>query len=108
MISIDRAPTLTGTLRRGVLNDPCGHAFTVDGNPFPAITFTAILPDGLTLSEAGVLSGTPTKAEIFTFTVTTSNDVGAPAVLENVTVEITENTPPASGSLGSLGAIFGS
>ncbi|MDI9915815.1 hypothetical protein [Rhodococcus sp. IEGM 1379] len=34
--------------------------------------------------------------------------VGTPVVLENMTVEITDSTPPASGSLGSLGAIFGS
>ncbi|WP_279394164.1 hypothetical protein [Rhodococcus sp. ARC_M6] len=40
--------------------------------------------------------------------MTASNGVGTPAILENVTVEITDNTPPASGSLGSLGAIFGS
>jgi len=34
------------------------------------------LPDDLTLSEAGVISGTPTKAGTFNFTVTASNSAG--------------------------------
>ena len=39
-------------------------------------THTGSLPDGLTLSESGLISGTPTKAGSSTFTVTATNSIG--------------------------------
>ncbi|MGD0856529.1 MAG: ice-binding family protein [Dehalococcoidia bacterium] len=42
-------------------------------------TYTGSLPAGLTLSSAGVLSGTPTTAGSFTFTVTATDTKGSPA-----------------------------
>ncbi|WP_412778655.1 putative Ig domain-containing protein [Rhodococcus qingshengii] len=53
------------------------------------------------LSPRGALSGTPTTAGSFTFTVTASNGTGAAAVLP-VTLMIIASTPPTTGSLGSL------
>jgi len=46
-----------------------------------SLTFseTGTLPTGLTLSSAGVLSGTPTTARSYTFTVTATDAVGASA-----------------------------
>src|SRR5262249_28526528 len=45
-----------------VVNTP-GTTFqvTTTGFPTPTITFTGTLPNGLTLSSAGLLSGTPTQ-----------------------------------------------
>lgn len=109
VITIEIAPTLTGAPSAGVVGQPYRHTFTVTGQPTPVtVTLTAgTLPPGLTLSEAGVLSGTPTEAGPFTFTASADNGVGTPAALA-VTLTVTAaSEPPATGSPGSLD-IFGS
>ncbi|WFR70938.1 putative Ig domain-containing protein [Prescottella defluvii] len=69
------------------------------------MTVTAgALPDGLTLTAGGVLSGSPTVGGRFEFTVTASNGIGDDAVLP-VVLDITDTTPPATGSIGSLGSL---
>ena len=110
VIRIEQAATVTGNPPAGVLGQPYGtYAFTVAGRPGPVtVTTTGTLPDGLILTDSGVLSGIPTKAGSFTFTVTASNSVGDSDPL-SVTVEVTDTTPPTStGSLSVLGPIFGS
>ncbi|MCE4267311.1 YncE family protein, partial [Rhodococcus globerulus] len=103
VIAIDKAPTLDGTPPTGAVNTPYTHTFTVTGQPAPTVTVTGgTLPDGLELSAAGVLSGTPTTAGSFTFSVTASNGFGTAAVLADVTIEVTQTPPPATGLLGSL------
>lgn len=52
-------------------DEPYSETFTVAGG-VPPYTFTAVsgaLPDGLTLSASGTLSGTPTEDDTFTFTI---------------------------------------
>jgi len=65
------------------------------------------LPDGLPLSTDGVLSGTPTAAGTFTFTLTASNGTAPDAVLNDVTITVTPpaTSPPqsAGGSLAQTG-----
>lgn len=97
------APTLTGTPPAGTVGQPYHYAFTVAGQPGPAVTATATLPAGLTLSEAGVLAGTPTAAGSFTFAVTATNTAGSSDPLP-VTIEV---TAPSTGFLGSLEQFFG-
>jgi hypothetical protein len=76
------APTISGKPTTGGLGEPYRFAFTRTGNPLPAMVKTAgSLPDGLTLSSAGVLSGTPSRAGTFAFTLSAGNGVGAPATL---------------------------
>jgi hypothetical protein len=66
------------------------------------ITFSlsaGTLPSGLTLSTAGILSGTPTTAGSFTFTVTATDSVGGSAgqgytVIINPVVTVTTTTLP--------------
>ena len=53
----------------------------------------ADLPPGLSLSAAGVLSGTPTAGGSYTFTVE-GEDVNGFAATREYTVTITDNTPP--------------
>ncbi|MDI9916858.1 beta-propeller fold lactonase family protein, partial [Rhodococcus sp. IEGM 1379] len=102
VIAIDQAPTLTGTPAAGALDQPYRHAFTVTGQPAPTVTVTTgDLPAGLNLTNDGVLSGTPTTVGQFEFTLTASNGIGTDAVLP-VVLEITDTTPPVTGSLGSL------
>ncbi|CAM3228267.1 putative Ig domain-containing protein [Prescottella defluvii] len=77
----------------------------VTGRPTPTVTVTAgALPDGLTLTDGGVLSGTPTTAGRFEFTVTASNGIGDDAVLP-VVLDITDTTPDPAGSIGSFGSV---
>lgn len=65
-VSIDTAP-----LADAVGGSAYSHAFTATGGIGPyAFTLVAdTLPNGMTLSPAGVLSGTPTQAGSFAFTV---------------------------------------
>jgi uncharacterized repeat protein (TIGR03803 family) len=69
---------------------PSTLANGTSGTPYPAVTFTATggtgtvtfavtagaPPPGLTLTSAGVLSGTPTQTGAFPFTVTATDSIG--------------------------------
>jgi len=76
-----------------VLNTP-GTTFqvTTTGFPAPTITFTGTLPNGLTLSTSGLLSGTPTQSGSFPVTLTAANGT-LPDGTQNFTVFV--NAPPA-------------
>jgi hypothetical protein len=52
---------------------------TATGSPAPTFTETGALPGGVTLSPAGVLSGTPAATGSFPITITADNGVGTPA-----------------------------
>jgi len=67
-------------------------------------TTAGTLPTGLTLSSAGILSGTPTAAGGFTFTVTATDTVGATGsqsytLTINPLLLVTTNADSGSGSL---------
>lgn len=95
------APTISGAPPAGTVGTAYSFAFTVAGAPAPTVTTTDPLPAGLTLSAAGVLSGTPTAAGSFPITVTASNGV-TPDATTGVSIEIA----PASTN-GSLDDLFG-
>jgi uncharacterized protein YhjY with autotransporter beta-barrel domain len=77
------APTLTLTPTAGALTAARQHAsysqtFTATGGA-PGYTYVVQagdLPDGLTLSTGGVLSGTPTERRTFTFTIRATDSSG--------------------------------
>ncbi|MFD9666651.1 hypothetical protein ACFWAY_34415 [Rhodococcus sp. NPDC059968] len=96
------APTISGTPPAGTVGTSYSFAFTVAGTPVPTVTTADPLPAGLTLSAAGVLSGTPTAAGLFPITVGASNGV-SPDATTGVSIEIS----PASTD-GSLQDLFGS
>jgi uncharacterized repeat protein (TIGR01451 family) len=80
---------------------PYSYPFTATGSP--AATFAVAsgsLPTGMTLSSAGVLSGTPSAAGKFTFTVSASNGIGSPAVSPAITITV---YGPADSSVGITG-----
>jgi hypothetical protein len=59
-----------------LVGTPYNFAFTVTGTPVPSVTVdNGELPPGLTLSSAGVLSGTPTTAGIYSFALRATNGV---------------------------------
>lgn len=79
------APTITlspTTLPAATPGTPYSQTLTASGGtPTYSYAFTGALPAGLSLSSAGVLSGTPTVTGTFNFTVTatdSSTGTGAP------------------------------
>ena len=71
----------TDSLPNGTVNTAYSQTLTADGTaPITWSVTGGSLPDGLSLSEDGVLSGTPTAETAekdFTFTVTATNDAGS-------------------------------
>ena len=61
----------------GRVGDSYGAIFVATGNPAPTFSHTGTLPPGLTLnSSTGVLSGIPTTAGTFDFTIVATNSEG--------------------------------
>ncbi|WP_415638974.1 putative Ig domain-containing protein, partial [Prescottella defluvii] len=105
VIAIGDEPALDGTPTAGAVGRPYSHAFTLTGYPAPTVTVAAgSLPDGLTLTSDGELTGTPTTAGRFEFTLTATNSIGDDATLP-VVLDITDSTPPDNGSIGSFGSL---
>jgi hypothetical protein len=77
------APTITTTnLPDGTVDAAYSTTLTASGVPAPTFEITSgELPDGLTLSADGVLSGTPTENGDFTIEVTASNGLDATTTL---------------------------
>jgi alpha-tubulin suppressor-like RCC1 family protein len=89
---------------------PYSHSFSSStGSPAGSFAVTAgSLPPGLTLTEAGVLSGAPTAGGTFSFTVTASNGLFPDASASFSITVIDDRSPPAitpsvSGTLGENG-----
>jgi hypothetical protein len=77
-IFVALAPIIAGTAPNGTLNIPYTFTYTTTlGNPgYTYSLFSGSLPPGLTLSAAGVLSGTPSSAGGFTFVVRSTDLAG--------------------------------
>ncbi|MCU1368470.1 MAG: Peptidase propeptide, partial [Ilumatobacteraceae bacterium] len=91
------APTITSCAPvNGTVSVPYTFTFTATGTPAPTFTSAGgTLPAGLTLSPAGVLSGTPTTAGTFTFLLRASNGVLPPAdALTTVTINQVASEAP--------------
>ena len=78
------------------------------GVPAPSVAVTGgVLPAGLSLAGAGVLSGTPTKAGILPYTLTASNPAGTATSIQQLTInpattgQAATIAPPASVQPGS-------
>lgn len=69
----------TTTLPDGTVGVAYSQTLEATGGtaPYTWAVFSGSLPDGLTLSTAGVLSGTPTTVEVETFTVRVTDDVSS-------------------------------
>jgi hypothetical protein len=82
------------SLPNGTLNHVYNQTVTADGGtaPYGFIVSSGSLPSGLSLSSAGVLSGTPTSAGAFAFTVQATEANGC---LGSQPYTISINTLPA-------------
>ncbi|WP_413600308.1 fibronectin type III domain-containing protein [Curtobacterium sp. Curtsp57] len=80
--------TISGT---PTSNTPVDHSYsydyTVGGYPAPTLSVVdGTLPAGLTLSQSGRLSGTPTEVGSSTFTIRSANDKGQQDVTSTIVV----------------------
>jgi len=75
-LTVDQAPVFTSANSATFTVGSAGSfTVTASGNPAPTFTETGALPTGVTLSSAGLLSGTPAAGSggTYTFTITAAN-----------------------------------
>ncbi len=86
---------LTTSLPSGTVGESyCETIQATSGNTPYTFSYTGYLPPGLSLSEDGVISGTPTQQGTYTFTITVT-DAGTPAQVDSQDYSI-EISLPAS------------
>jgi large repetitive protein len=86
-LNVGVPPTVKSGPADGVVGQSYSSGFTVTGAPTPTVTFiSGDVPPGLTLGANGNLTGTPTQAGSYEFTVQVDNHVGT--VDDTVTVTI--------------------
>lgn len=97
--------SISGAAPEGAQGQQYDFTYTLVGDPLPTTTYTGTLPPGLTLSAAGELTGVPTTAGSFDFTVVADN--GATASLPQ-TVVIDAVVPAISGTppVGQVWALY--
>jgi anti-sigma28 factor (negative regulator of flagellin synthesis) len=101
------APTITTTtLPNGTVGEAYSQTLVATGTtPFTWSLDSGALPGGLTISSAGVISGTPTTAETATFTVKATNGVSPDATKSlSITVNPVYGVSIGSFSGGSVSA----
>ena len=100
-LTVNEAPAITSANTATFVLNTAGTTFQVvmTGFPAPTVSVTAgVLPTGLTLSSAGLLSGTPTQSGSFPVTLTAINGT-LPNATQAFTVLV--NAPPAITSAAS-------
>jgi titin len=87
-------PTVTGTPASAILGSAYSFAYLLGGTPIASKTriSSGALPPGLSISNGGVISGTPTATGTYTFTVEVDN--GAYATI-NSSILVRSNLPDA-------------
>jgi hypothetical protein len=82
-LTVDQAPAITSATSTTFKVGTAG-AFTVTASGFPTPTYseTGVLPSGVTLSSAGILSGTPAVGSggSYPISITASNGIGSNSV----------------------------
>jgi len=107
------APTITTTtLPNGTVGTAYSQTLAAEGDtPITWNIDTGSLPGGLNLSTEGVISGTPTTADTFNFTVKAANAVGSDTKALSIDIDlngprtwtaVTNSTFPATNTIGIL------
>jgi len=94
------APAFTNAQLSATLTINAAYSFTFTASGNPTATFSVTsgsLPSGLTLSTAGVLSGSPNASGPYTGTVTADNGV-SPNAMQNFTITVNQSPAITSGS----------
>ena len=107
-LTVNGAPAFTSANAAAFTLNTAGTTFQVvmTGSPAPTVSVTAgVLPTGLTLSSAGLLSGTPTQSGSFPVTLTATNGT-LPNATQAFTVVV--NAAPAITSANATTFTVGS
>ncbi|GAA1934409.1 hypothetical protein GCM10009797_29740 [Nocardioides hwasunensis] len=93
LLRVRTAPAITSASSTTFARGSAG-SFQVTASGSPAATFiaTGTLPAGVSLTSAGLLSGTPTQSGVFPFEITATNGVNPDATQE---FTLTVTAPPA-------------
>ncbi len=99
-LTVTGTPPMISPVNSATFTEGQAGTFTVTatGNPLPMISGTGSLPIGVTLTSAGVLSGTPTQSGTFPITLTATNGVPPDATLG---FTLTVDGPPTITSANS-------
>ena len=84
--------TTTSLLPGGTVGTAYSQSLAADNNPTSWSVTEGDLPDGLSLNSDGTITGTPTTAKTYNFTVTATNDSGSDSKQLTLTV-----TQPVTG-----------
>lgn len=97
-VTVNAAPTLTGTADAGTVGEPFSAQLSALGFPTPTLAITdGTLPDGVTLAASGLIAGTPRPGSGGTYSVTVaaSNNSGQASLLLEFAID--EPLPASSG-----------
>ncbi len=85
-LGVQASPTITSGSATTFQFHAAGQTFTVTATGFPVPTFseTGYLPNGITFTSGGVLSGTPNTVGTFPITITATNGVAPDATQDFV------------------------
>lgn len=111
LLIVDEAPVITSLNHASFVTGSKGtFKVKADAYPAPKFTETGALPAGLTLSSAGVLSGTPTAPGKYKVTLIATNSTGTGRQSFTLTVVAgpPTNPPPVIISLNNAAFVVGS
>ena len=107
-VTVNQAPVITSTAPSavGIVGTAYNFNYTATGIPAPTFSVTSgALPDGLTLSSAGAITGTCTAAGTFAGVVTATNSSGTNTQGFSITVNqvpaFTNGPPTTTAVLGT-------
>lgn len=96
--------TFSGSPSNGFVGSEYIYTYQVEGDPAPVVSLTAgMLPEGLMLSADGQISGIPTSAGSYRFTLTASNGSSQDVSLQSVITIAKAAIPPVLGPVLILG-----
>lgn len=106
-VVVDPLSVTTTSLADGEADIAYAEFLEATGGTLP-YTFTVTagaLPDGLSLSSDGAITGTPTEPGTYSFTVTATDSAGSPLTdTQDLSIEITGDTAPVRLSPGAQGS----
>jgi Bacterial Ig-like domain (group 3)/YDG domain/Galactose oxidase, central domain len=107
---VTQPPTITSANSTTFTVLTSGQSFqvTATGVPAPTFSFTGTLPSGVTLSSAGLLSGTPAAGTVgsYPITITAQNGI-SPNATQNFTLIVQKATPTFQALSASQTIVFG-